>query len=96
MPFKKGEPRPAGAGKRKGSRNKKTVLREAAEILAKQNKKTPLEILENIANDPRTTLKLKAYCAHAAAPYVHRRMPQAVELTGSLAVKTTFEDAVKK
>lgn len=81
-------------GRKPGSKDKKVLLRLAAQELALKNLKTPLEILTEIAQTSRYE-DTRVNAAKAAAPYVHKRMPQDINMTGSLVVKTAFADIVK-
>jgi hypothetical protein len=80
--FQKGQPRSPNSGRRKGVRNRSTVVREAAERIAKRKQISPLEFLEELINDPRAGKKLRCDASKAAAPYVHKRMPIAIEHSG--------------
>lgn len=55
---------------------------------------SPLDILEVYANDRRTPAQLRIEAAKAAAPYKHKKMPHAVELSGDVTIRQTFADAV--
>jgi hypothetical protein len=57
-------------------------MREAAKRIAAKRNQEPLEILMEIANDPRAGKKLRCDASKAAAPYVHKRMPIAIEHSG--------------
>lgn len=67
MAFVKGMPRPANAGRKKGSKNKKTLLR-VADVFADKNIEPVTEILRLIdqLDEPRDKLKawleLLSYC----------------------------------
>lgn len=97
----KGGARP-GAGRKKGSPNKKTAeLQKAVE----ESGVTPLEYMLQVMRDPLNELKERLSAAVAAAPYVHAKLAS-VELTGkdggaiehkhSGTLKLTAEDAYKK
>jgi len=58
----------------RGARSKRIL----AESL-RGGRKTPLEILLDFANDPKASKELRVMAAKAAAPYVHKRQPQALE-----------------
>lgn len=90
--FKPGDPRINRKG-RKGSRNKAKVLRERAEEMSRAQQvdarrgqawKTPLEILNEIANQKGVSKSTRVAAAKAAAPYVHQRMPTAIVVTGAM------------
>ena len=60
-----------GAGRRKGSRNRRT--REVLEALAAPNC-TPLVYMLRIMNDPAAEPKRRDQMALAAAPFLHSRL----------------------
>lgn len=67
-----------GAGRKKGSKNKKTI--DLLASVAKQGV-TPLQFMLAIMNNPKKSPALRADMAKAAAPYVHARLG-AIEHTG--------------
>lgn len=79
---------------KKGWKTKARVLRENAELIAAANQMTPLQVLQGFANDELTDSVARINAASAAAPYVHRKLPQAVELSGDLTIRKTFAAAV--
>lgn len=74
-PFPKGHPRYGGI--KKGTKLRKTLLREAAEREAKKGLVSPLQYLEAVINDPRAGKGLRQDAAKAALPYRHSKKPQA-------------------
>lgn len=60
-----------GAGRPKGSRNKRD---EAIRLAAAKARETPLEYMLRIMSDPKTTAPRADKMALAAAPYVHARL----------------------
>jgi hypothetical protein len=70
-------------------------MRTNAELLAASKLMTPLEVLQGFANDEQTDESLRITAANAAARYVHRPMPQAVELSGTVTLRRTFAAAVQ-
>lgn len=82
------------AGGKPGRRRKTTLMRTNAELLAASKLMTPLEVLQGFANDELTDESLRITAAHAAARYVHRPMPQAVEHSGTVRLRHTFAEAV--
>lgn len=66
-------------GRPKGTRSRTTQLKEAAllKILAKH--KAPLDFLLELMSSGEAPLAVRIDAAKAAAPYVHRRMPIAIE-----------------
>lgn len=75
-PFKPGQ---SGnpAGKPKGCKARKTILREA---LLKQGidlkKMTPLEFVLLEMRNPRNRKQMRIHCADSALPYTHQKLPQ--------------------
>ncbi len=69
-----------GAGKKKGSKHK--YSRELAEKLNASGGLSPLDLFTCVANDTSISVEARIMAARAAAPYVHHRKPQALEITG--------------
>ncbi len=69
--FKKGQKRPPNAGRKKGSKNKRTRAKEAA-IAA--SGLTPREFLLALMRNTRKDLATRIQAAVAVAPYVHQRL----------------------
>lgn len=82
MPFKKGVgyngPR---TGRPKGAKSK--VSRKGLDLIAAQQARnspwTPLEYALSILGNEKLSFAKRAWAAQAAFPYVHRRMPLAIE-----------------
>lgn len=70
------------------------MFRTNAELLAKQKGITPLEFYAGVLNDEDMPLDMRKDCADAAARYVHKPMPQAVEHSGTVRMRHTFAEAV--
>lgn len=79
MPFKKGEVANPN-GRPKGSRNKKDIFMEAITKQALDGGILPLDFMLQITRDETMPVGFRFECAKAAAPYCHRKMPQAVEV----------------
>ena len=62
-------------GRPKGSKNKRTIQNEKflTAVTSKKGWKTPLEIMLEIANNPKSSPSMKLVAAQAAAPYVHSK-----------------------
>lgn len=73
-------------GKRPGAGNKLGNKNRYSKALAEKMHKTgftePLDILMMMANDPALSADLRIKAAQNASPYVHKRKPQALEVTG--------------
>lgn len=91
VPFKKGNP-DGRAGRRFGSIDKwRTMTDEARQQLADhEGGLTPLQFLLSVLRQPEAPLDVKFRAAGIAAPYMHRKMPIAIEGTGT---PLTFLDA---
>lgn len=72
------------AGRTPGTKNKKTQLAEAALVKIIKDKKTPLDFLLTLMQNAKVPLPFRLDAAKAAAPYVHKRMPQHVEVSGDV------------
>lgn len=75
----RGGPRP-GFRKPKGAKSK--FHKELARILKDRGELTPLEVLQAVQKDPSVSIETVVRAAAAAAPYVHKRKPQAMEIAG--------------
>ena len=87
MPFKKGEPRPANAGRKRGSKNKASQETEAKAAALGM---LPKEFLLYVMNanykaikekKGSITLDMRIDAAGKVAPYIHRKMPQVVQVS---------------
>lgn len=68
-------------GRPKGSRNKRAVMLEAIQKQAIDDGISPLDLMLDLMRNDAMPLGVRFECAKAAAPYVHRKMPQAVEIS---------------
>jgi hypothetical protein len=87
MPFKKGEKRPENSGRKKGSKNKAS---SATEQKAAALGMLPKEFLLHVMNGNYKAIKEKKGAidldkrldaAGKVAPYIHRKMPQVVQVS---------------
>lgn len=90
MTFIKGEPRPPNAGRKKGSRNKRTVALAEASHEAIRSGLTPLDFLLQVLRDPAKDDRSRLDAAKAAAPYCHQRLTVAED-----ANRTQWDDPEK-
>jgi hypothetical protein len=74
MTFIKGESRPPNAGRKKGSRNKRTIALAEASHEAIRSGLMPLDFLLQVLRDPAKDDRLRLDAAKAAAPYCHQRL----------------------
>jgi hypothetical protein len=91
-PFTK-ETAPRTGGK-PGRTSRKKSLRTNAELIALGKQMTPLEVLQGFSADTELEEGLRITAANAAARYVHKPMPQAVEHSGTVRMRHTFAEAV--
>jgi hypothetical protein len=72
------------AGKPRGIKNRKTLISEA--ILAKviKDKATPLEFLLATYQNKRVPFSFRIDAAKASAPYLHKKMPTDIGISGEL------------
>lgn len=83
MPFKRGQcanPK----GRPKGSKNKKDLVREALTKKAVTEGKLPLEFFLEVMRNPKVAMYLRLDAAKAAAPYLHKKQPVAVSVSGNV------------
>ena len=77
MAFKKGQVANP-AGRPKGSKNKRDIILSELTAAAISEGMMPLEFFLLNMRNPKVPLGYRIECAKAAAPYVHKRMPQEV------------------
>jgi hypothetical protein len=76
-------------GRRKGSLNKKTILRsQAAENLGL----SPLEFLLSVVRDENKDVAVRLDAAKCAAPYVHARLQTTLAPSGPIQIMIARED----
>ena len=75
----RGGPRP-NSGRKRGSKDR--YSKALAAKMHETGYTEPLDILLMIANDPEVPVEIRAKAAKDACPFVHRRKPQALEVTG--------------
>jgi hypothetical protein len=85
---------PKTGGRKKGTKNKKTIGLEAALARAVEAGVEPLEFLLAIMRDPAADYRVRLEAAKIACPYRHARLSQ-VDVNGSvgLTVVLSPEDA---
>jgi hypothetical protein len=66
-------------GRPPGSRNKKDIIAENLTSQAISEGILPLDLFLHVMRDVEKPLGVRFECAKAAAPYVHRKMPIAIE-----------------
>jgi len=80
MPFQKGQPRPEGAGRKKGSKNR-ILGKTVEEILA--GGESPLEFLIRTMHNEENDYLMRLDAAKHAAPYMHSKLAS-IDVNGSL------------
>jgi len=81
MPFVKGQPRPPGSGRKKGTPNRSTILRPLIERIATGEVADPVRTLNEIMEGPRTPLPLRLRAAEILCEYAYPRL-RTVEVSG--------------
>ena len=81
MPFVKGQPRPPGSGRKKGTPNRSTILRPLIERIAAGEVGDPVRTLNEIMEGPRTPLPLRLRAAEILCEYAYPRL-RTVEVSG--------------
>jgi hypothetical protein len=69
-----------GSGRKRGSKNRFDI--ELAARLARNGEITPLDVMLAMMVDPDLPPERRVRAAKGAAPYVHKRKPVAVEVSG--------------
>ena len=80
-----------GAGRRPGSRNRRT--REA--MAAAQQGISPLDYLMSVYRNPAIELEYRIDAAKAAAPYVHSRL-SSIEVQADTDVRTLTDEQIRR
>lgn len=73
-------------GRPKGSVNRFTMYSDKMMVEILRGKKTPLEFFLTLLGADGVPTALRIEAAKAAAPYVHKKQPTALELTGNVDV----------
>jgi hypothetical protein len=76
-------------GRKKGSLNKKTILRSQA---AANLGLTPLEFMLSLVKDETKDLAVRLDAAKSAAPYVHARLQTTAIQSGPIQIMVARED----
>jgi hypothetical protein len=85
-----GSPRPAGAGRKKGTPNKaKGITGKVPYVPALDEGEMPLAYMLRVMRDPTVAPERRDFMASKAAPYCHRQL-KALEVTGPEGGPVTF------
>ena len=79
MPFKKGEPRPANAGRKAGVISKRQMHFKTAQEACAARGLDPMDSWAELSEDPDKTIRIQALKELSKYMYVQKR---AIELTG--------------
>lgn len=77
-----------------GRKTRAKLMRDNATLIAVGKEIQPLDVLKGFAADTELDESLRITAANAAARYVHKPMPQAVEHSGTVRMRHTFAEAV--
>ena len=71
--FVKGQPRPANAGRKKGTQNRATIERNKGkdEAMNAEANESPRDYMLRVMRDPAADIARRDAMARACAPYVH-------------------------
>lgn len=101
MAFKKGDPKTKEAAKtgghnRKGVPNKATTLDDDQRkaLAQKAGGITPLEFACSVLRDPVAPMKEKQWACELLMPYMHRKLPVAVDMTTNTTVTTISAESL--
>jgi hypothetical protein len=83
-----------GAGAKPGAKHR--FDKELAKRLAEAGELTPLDIMLAMMNDATLDPEMRLRAAAGAAPYVHRRKPQALEVAGKFEFLTPEERELRR
>lgn len=94
MPFKKGDP--ANKGRPKGSVTKSHKLsdEQRKQLAAAAGGITPLEFACSVLRDDKSTMKDKQWACELLMPYMHRKLPTAVDMTTNAVVTTVSAEGL--
>jgi hypothetical protein len=92
--FTKGDPRAKLGGRPKGGRAK--FDRELGKRMKEKGEITPLDCLLAMMRDEELPPEIRVRAAVGAAPYVHKRKPQALEVTGKFEWLTAEERELRR
>ena len=91
MKFTKEHPRP-GPGRPRGSKDKRGARAVAAQVreAVMRTGLTPLQFFAEIYQDESRPMMERLDAAKAAAPYLHQRLPQKIDLSGEVGIIPPF------
>lgn len=68
------------SGRRKGCKDR--YQKDLDKIIKERGEMTPLDLFQAVQKDSSVPIETRLKAAAYAAPYVHKRKPQAMEITG--------------
>lgn len=95
MRFQPGQPRPPGAGRRKGSLNKKTKARKEQIEQIKASGSDPITFFADLLKNPDHPLELRFNAAKELAPYMHPKLSSIEASNGAKTHEQRLEDMRK-
>ncbi len=82
-------------GGKAGRIHRRTLLRKNIELAASAKGVDAKEFMLGVIGDDTLPLEVRQVAARDVIRYTHKAMPQAVEMSGSLAIRKSFASAVE-
>ncbi len=96
MAFKKGDPNTKLGGRKPGTKNKSNRLtdEQRKQLAAAAGGITPLEFACSVLRDETSTMKDKQWACELLMPYMHRKLPTAVDVSTNAVVTTVSAEGL--
>lgn len=94
MPFKKGDPNNKGRPKGSVAKSHKLTDEQRKQLAAAAGGITPLEFACSVLRDDKSTMKDKQWACELLMPYMHRKLPTAVDMTTNAVVTTVSAEGL--
>ena len=96
MAFKKNDPKTKAAAKAGGSSKVSQALNDDQRkaLAMKVGGILPLEFAASVLRDPYAPMKEKMWACELLMPYMHRKLPMAVDLTANMIITSIDTEAV--
>lgn len=96
MAFTKGDPKAKLGGRKPGSKNVSQRLtdEQRKQLAAAAGGITPLEFACSVLRDEKSTMKDKQWACELLMPYMHRKLPTAVDMTTNAVVTTVSAEGL--